>query len=76
MKISAIHQELVNMWKVVRKQLPGIFQVIPPCACTDSQEELLPAPLENQGLWKTQILMLLNTHRGVGGLIYYGCALG
>lgn len=43
------------MLKVISKQLPGISQgthVIPPCACTDSQKELLSAVLEKQGLWK------------------------
>lgn len=52
MKISAVHQELL---KVISKQLPGISQgiyTIPSWVCTDSQEELLPAALEKQGLWK------------------------
>lgn len=52
MKISAVRQELL---RVISKQLPGICQgvhVIPPWACTDGQEELLPAVQEKQGLWK------------------------
>lgn len=55
MMISDVHQELVKMLKVISQQLPGISQgtqVIPPCVCTDSQEELLSAVLEKQGLWK------------------------
>lgn len=71
-------QSSVKMVKVPSKQLPGISQAICvtlPFPCTDRQEGL-PAPSEAQGLQEQQALLLPDTPRGAGGLIYYCCALG
>lgn len=72
-------QGSVEMPKVPRKQFPDISQgvcVIPPCPRTDNQKGLLPAPLEAQGLQEQRALLLPDTPRGAGRLIYYCCALG